>query len=102
MGHDRGVPDLHRDPERLRAHAARAEELADLLRTRGRGPAVPSWSRSVRRTAVIEGVDEVAAAVASAADRLSELARELRAAAYAAEAADHAAGRNLRRREAEQ
>lgn len=87
--------DLQRAPERLRAHAARAEELVDLLRARCRGPRVGTRPRSASRARVAGDVDRIAADVTRAADQLAELARGLRAAAHAAEAADDTARRAL-------
>lgn len=72
--------DLHRDPGRLRAHAATAAALADELRVAAArpGPVDPTADRlrsAVRRTAA----------------ELADLGAELAAAASAAEGGDRAA-----------
>ncbi|MBN9108749.1 MAG: hypothetical protein J0I34_08185 [Pseudonocardia sp.] len=77
------MADVHLDPERLRAHARRAETLADGLARRRRDVdrARPGDRAELER---------IAGGVGRVADRLTALAAELRTAAEAAEEADRA------------
>ena len=68
---------MHLRPDRLRAHAAEAADMADALARLGRAPG-PAGGR-------------VDTAVARARRELAEVEMSLRSAAAAAEAADHAA-----------
>lgn len=77
------MADVHLDPERLRAHARRAETLADGL---GR----PRRDVDRARPGDRAELDRIAGGVGRVADRLTALAAELRAAARAAEEADQA------------
>ena len=73
---------MHLRPDRLRAHAAEAAEMAAVLAVLGRAP-----------SAAVEPVDS---AVTRARRELAEVEVSLRTAAAAAEAADHAAASALR------
>jgi len=68
---------MHLRPDRLRAHAAEAADMADALARLGRAPG-PAGAL-------------VDTAVARARRELAEVEMSLRSAAAAAEAADHAA-----------
>ena len=74
---------MHLRPDRLRAHAAEAADMAEALARLGRAPA--------------PAADPVDTAVARARRELVEVEMALRSAAAAAEAADHAAENALRR-----
>ncbi|MGD9985613.1 hypothetical protein [Pseudonocardia sp.] len=75
------MADVHRDPERLRAHARRAEALAEAL-------ARPRREAERARPGDRAELDRIAGGVGTVAHRLAALAAELRAAAGAAEEAD--------------
>ncbi|ODU00389.1 MAG: hypothetical protein ABS81_23775 [Pseudonocardia sp. SCN 72-86] len=77
------MADVHLDPERLRAHARRAETLADGLARRRRDV---DRARPGDRAEL----DRIAGGVTTVAHRLTALAAELRATAWAAEEADRA------------
>jgi len=68
---------MHLRPDRLRAHAAEAADMADALARMGRAPGPAAGL--------------VDTAVARAHRELAEVEMSLRSAAAAAEAADHAA-----------
>jgi hypothetical protein len=74
LGDDRA---MHLRPDRLRAHAAEAADMADALARLGRAPGSAGGL--------------VDTAVARARRELAEVEMSLRSAAAAAEAADHAA-----------
>ena len=74
---------MHLRPDRLRAHAVEAADMAAALARLGRAPG--------------PAVEPVDAAVTRAGRELAELEMSLRTAAAAAEAADHAAEDALRR-----
>jgi hypothetical protein len=74
---------MHLRPDRLRAHAAEAADMADALARMGRAPGPAAGL--------------VDTAVARAHRELAEVEMSLRSAAAAAEAADHAAENALRR-----
>ena len=68
---------MHLRPDRLRAHAAEAADMAEALARLGRAPA--------------PAADPLDTAVARARRELAEVEMSLRSATAAAEAADHAA-----------
>jgi hypothetical protein len=78
LGDDRA---MHLRPDRLRAHAAEAADMADALARLGRAPGSAGGL--------------VDTAVARARRELAEVEMSLRSAAAAAEAADHAAENGL-------
>ena len=74
---------MHLRPERLRAHAVDAAEMADALARLGRAPG-PS-------------AEPIATSVTGARHKLAEIEAALRGAAAAAEAADRAVEDTIRR-----
>jgi hypothetical protein len=80
-------PELHLHPDRLRAHAAAAHELSDVLARSVRGPDLPAHAE----------IERISTSVRRAVRELAELSAALHAAARAAEAADDEAERSLRR-----
>ncbi len=79
-------PAVHLRPDRLRAHAAEATALSDVLRGAQKG----------RPSAAHPGLDVVDTGLHRAVRELTELAAVLIAAAHAAETADVDAARALR------
>jgi hypothetical protein len=73
---------MHLRPERLRAHAADAADMAEALATLGRAPG--------------QAAEPVDTAVTCARRELAEIEAALRGAAAAVEAAEHAAEEALR------
>ncbi|HXV93140.1 MAG TPA: hypothetical protein VD813_07580 [Pseudonocardia sp.] len=91
--------DIHRDPERLRLHAARADRLAEILLQARRAPAadvVEPWRRAPAGAAVADRIAELSTTIERAAAALADLAARLHTAAADAESFDAGLGRRIR------
>ncbi|MHA6792757.1 hypothetical protein ACVGVM_04435 [Pseudonocardia bannensis] len=90
-------PTVQLDPDRLRAHATRAAELAEVLRPQStpHREAVLACRRSAGGEAVLAELDRLTTTVRRAAEELADLARALRSAAIEFETVDRDLGRDI-------
>ncbi|WP_214367192.1 WXG100 family type VII secretion target [Pseudonocardia sp. H11422] len=90
-------PTVQLDPDRLRAHAVRAAELADVLRPQStpNSQALLACRQPPGGEAFLAELDRLTTTVRRAADELANLARALRSAAVEVETVDRDLGRDI-------